>query len=63
MAQPGLEVGDLPEVAEILDLPESGSRAEKTFDLLNRLLSNLESGKKTRFSINLDSISGINSPL
>ncbi len=51
MAQPGLEVGDLPEVAEILDLPESGSRAEKTFDLLNRLLSNLESGKNRQDAI------------
>lgn len=51
MAQPGLEIGDLPEVAEIVDLPESESRAELTFDQLNRLLTNLESGKNRQRAI------------
>ena len=44
MAQSGLELGALPGIGEIIDLPDDGNRAEKTYQLLNRLLANLESG-------------------
>lgn len=44
MAQSRLELGALPGIGEIIDLPDDGNRAEKTYELLNRLLANLESG-------------------